>query len=40
MTGWKDSAYVKALADVYIESGRTLMGMGLKKKMREMKFDK
>ena len=40
LTGWKDRAYVQALADVYIDAGRTLMGMGLKKKMREMRFDK
>ena len=40
LTGWKDRAYVHALADVYIEVGRTLMGVGLKKKMREMRFEK
>ena len=40
LTAWKDRAYVQALADVYIESGRTLMGMGLKKKIKEMRFDK
>ena len=40
ITSWKDSGYVLGLADVYIESGRLLMGMGLKKKMREMKFDR
>lgn len=40
LTNWKDSGYVLGLADVYIESGRLLMGMGLKKKMREMKFDR
>ena len=40
LTGWKDRAYVHALADVYIEAGRTLMGVGLKKKIREMRFDK
>lgn len=40
LTGWKDRAYVQALADVYIESGRVLMGMGLKKKMKEMRFEK
>jgi hypothetical protein len=32
--------YVQALADVYIDAGRTLMGLGLKKKMKEMRFDK
>ena len=40
ITGWKDRAYLQALADVYIDSGRTLMGLGLKKKMREMRFEK
>ena len=40
ITSWKDRSYVQALADVYIESGRTLMGMGLKKKMKEMRFDR
>ena len=40
LTGWKDRAYVQALADVYIESGRTLLGMGLKRKMKEMRFEK
>lgn len=40
MTSWKDRSYVQALADVYIESGRTLLGMGLKRKMKEMRFDK
>ena len=40
ITGWKHRAYVQALADVYIDSGRTLMGLGLKKKMREMRFEK
>lgn len=40
LTGWKDRAYVQALADVYIESGRVVLGMGLKKKMREMRFER
>ena len=40
LTGWKDRAYVQALADVYIEVGRVVLGMGLKKKMREMRFEK
>jgi len=40
LTAWKDRAYVQSLADVYIDSGRTLMGLGLKKKMKEMRFDK
>ena len=40
LTGWKDRAYVQALADVYIEVGRVVLGMGLKKKMKEMRFEK
>ena len=41
----KDGRVVKGvnfqgLADVYIDSGRPLLGVGLKKKMRTMKFDK
>ena len=40
LTGWKDRAYVQALADVYIEVGRVVQGMGLKKKMKDMRFDK
>ena len=40
LTGWKDSAYVLGLADVYIAAGRTVMGMGLKKKMRTMRFER
>ncbi len=36
---WRNRAIVEGLADVYIESGRVMMGMGLKKRMREMKFD-
>jgi tetratricopeptide (TPR) repeat protein len=40
MTGWKDRAYVQGLADVYIDAGQPLLGVGLKKKMRTMKFDK
>lgn len=40
LTGWKDRAYVHALADVYIESGRVLLGTGLKRKMKEMRFEK
>ena len=40
ITNWKDRAYVQALADVYIETGRALLGVGLKKKMKEMRFDK
>lgn len=39
-TGWKDSAYVQGLADVYIAAGRTVMGLGLKKKMRTMRFER
>lgn len=40
LTEWKDSGYVHALADVYIEAGRAQMGVGLKKKMKEMRFEK
>ena len=40
LTGWKDRAYVQGLADVYIAAGRAVMGMGLKKRMREMRFEK
>lgn len=40
ITKWRDRAYVQGLADVYIESGQSLMGVGLKKKMKTMKFDK
>lgn len=40
LTLWKDRAYVQGLADIYIEAGRPLLGVGLKKKMRTMKFDK
>lgn len=40
LTGWKDRSYVQALADVYIDAGRTLVGLGLKKKIKEMRFDK
>lgn len=40
MTGWKDRAYVQGLADVYIDAGQPLLGVGLKKKMRTMKFEK
>ena len=40
LTGWKDRAYVLGLADVYIAVGRTVMGMGLKKKMRTMRFER
>ncbi len=39
MTKWRNRAIVQGLADVYIESGRVLMGMGLKKRMKEMEFD-
>ena len=39
-TGWKDRAYVQGLADVYIAAGRTVMGMGLRKKMRTMRFER
>ncbi len=40
LTGWKDRAFVQGLADVYIAAGRAVMGMGLKKKMREMRFER
>ena len=40
LTGWKDSACVLGLADVYIAAGRTVMGLGLKKKMRTMRFER
>lgn len=40
MTGWKDRAYVAGLADVYVAAGRAVMGLGLKKKMKEMRFEK
>ena len=39
-TGWKDSAYVLGLADVYIECGRVKDGVQLKRKMKTMKFDR
>jgi len=40
LTDWKDSAYVMGLADVYIAAGRTILGLGLKKKMRTMRFER
>ena len=40
LTGWRDRAYVMGLADVYIASGRTILGLGLKKKMRTMRFER
>ena len=39
-TAWKDRAYVLGLADVYIECGRVKDGVRLKRKMRDMKFDR
>ena len=39
-TGWKDRAYVLGLADVYIECGRVMDGVHLKRKMKDMKFDR
>ena len=39
-TGWKDRAYVFGLADVYIECGRVMDGVRLKKKMKTMNFDR
>jgi len=35
LTEWKDSNLLHALADIYIEAGRVLEGMGLKRKLRE-----
>lgn len=40
LTGWKDRAYVQALADVYIEVGQVRLGVALKRKMKEMRFEK
>ena len=40
LTGWKDRAYLQGLADVYIEAGQPRLGLDLKKKIREMRFDK
>lgn len=40
LTDWKDRACVEGLADVYIAVGRAVLGMGLKKKMRDMRFDR
>ena len=40
LTKWRDRAYVIGLADVYLQSDRVLMGMGLKKRIREMTFDR
>ena len=40
LTGWRDRAYVMGLADVYIASGRTILGLGLKKKIRTMRFER
>ncbi len=39
-TGWKDRAYVFELANVYIECGRVKDGVRLKRKMKDMKFDR
>ena len=39
LTKWRNRALVQGLADVYIEAGRVLMGMGLKKRMKQMEFD-
>ena len=39
-TDWKDRAYVLGLADVYIECGRVKDGVQLKRKMKNMKFDR
>ena len=40
ITGRKDPAYLLALADVYIECGRTLQGLGLKKMVKEKGYEK
>lgn len=40
LTGWKDRAYVYGLADVYIAAGREVMGVGLKRKMKTMRFER
>ena len=40
ITGWRTRAYVLGLADVYIECGRVRDGVALKRKMKDMKFDR
>ena len=40
LTGWKDRSYVHGLADVYIAAGREVMGVGLKRKMKTMRFER
>ncbi|MCL2104989.1 MAG: tetratricopeptide repeat protein, partial [Kiritimatiellaeota bacterium] len=35
LTEWKDANLAYALADIYIEAGRVLEGMGLKRRLRE-----
>ena len=40
LTGWKDRSYVYGLADVYIAAGREVMGVGLKRKMKTMRFER
>lgn len=40
VTGWRTRAYVQGLADVYIECGRVRDGVALKRKMKDMKFDR
>ena len=40
ITGWRTRAYVLGLADVYIGCGRVRDGVALKRKMKDMKFDR
>lgn len=39
MTDWKKREFVAGLADVYIECGRHVLGVGLKRRMKEMRFE-
>ena len=39
-TKWRDRAYVFELANVYIECGRVMDGVHLKRKIQSMKFDR
>lgn len=40
ITGWRTRAYVLGLADVYIGCGRVRDGVALKRKMKDMQFDR
>ena len=40
ITGWRTRAYVLGLAEVYIGCGRVRDGVALKRKMKDMKFDR